>query len=114
MLHRTIPSATIVVLPERFDTSVAHGIEQELIGIAGENTGDLLCDFSGTRYISSAGLRVLFLIQKKMKAREARLAGFGLCPYVREVFEISGFYRVIPLYPTESDAVSDTGRLSGA
>ena len=110
---RNIPSGTIVTLPERFDTSVAHGIEQELSGIATEKQGDIICDFSGTKYISSAGLRALFVVQKRQKAHKARLAGFGLSPYVREVFEISGFYQVIPLYETEADAVADAHRLAG-
>ncbi len=110
---RTLPNATVVVLPERFDTSVAHGIEQELTRIAGDYAGDILCDFSGTKYISSAGLRALFVVQKRMKAKKARLAGFGLSPYVREVFEISGFYQVIPLYDTESAALADTKSSAG-
>ncbi|NMB78331.1 MAG: STAS domain-containing protein [Methanomicrobiales archaeon] len=113
MQVRTAPSATIVALPERLDTSVAHEVEQELTRITADAPGDLLCDFSGTRYISSAGLRALFVVQKRQKAQKARLAGFGLSAYVREVFEISGFYQVIPLYATEADAIADANRLAG-
>lgn len=113
MQVRTTSSATIVKIPERFDTAVAHGIEQELTRIAGETTGNILCDFSGTRYISSAGLRALFVAQKKLRARQARLTAFGLSPYVREVFDISGFSQIIPLYTDESDALGDVGHSGG-
>lgn len=111
---RSVPTATVVVLPERFDTSVAHGIELELTRIAHDYPGDIICDFSGTKYISSAGLRALFVVQKRLKAKKARLAGFALSPYVREVFEISGFNQVIPLYENEPAALADAGRSSGA
>lgn len=59
----------------------------------------LVLDLAGLEYISSAGLRVLMLAAREVKAREGTLVICGLQPVVREIFEISRFnvvFRVLP------------------
>ena len=62
-------------------------------------------DFSQLDYISSAGLRVLLGVAKQLRASGGKLAMFGLNQSVREVFEISGFASILPVYPTEGEAL---------
>lgn len=62
-------------------------------------------DFSQLDYISSAGLRVLLGVAKQLRASGGKLAMFGLNQSVREVFEISGFASILPVYPTEAEAL---------
>lgn len=62
-------------------------------------------DCTELRYISSAGLRMVLQIAKKVKARhKARMAICGLSPMVHEVFEISGFLTLLGLYKTLAEA----------
>ena len=63
-------------------------------------------DFSSLNYISSAGLRVLLGIAKKVGAKGGGLRTFGLNQTVREVFDISGFSTILPVFPSESDALN--------
>jgi stage II sporulation protein AA (anti-sigma F factor antagonist) len=46
---------------------------------------------TGLSYISSAGLRVLLVVAKKVQQQHGKVALFGLSANVREVFTISGF-----------------------
>ena len=62
-------------------------------------------DFSQLDYISSAGLRVLLGVAKKLRASGGTLGMFGLNQSVREVFEISGFASILSVYPSEAEAL---------
>jgi anti-sigma B factor antagonist len=106
---RTIESATVVEIPDRFDSNIASEVEKELNGLVSHGQVSILCDFSRTSYISSAGLRVLLATFKKTKSLGGRFGVFSLAPYVREVFDISGFSRIIPIYPSEAEAAEDPG-----
>jgi anti-anti-sigma factor len=65
----------------------------------------LLLDFTELDYVSSAGLRVLLIAAKRVKACQGRLAICALRPDVLEVFEISGFTKIFSLYPTRAQAL---------
>jgi anti-anti-sigma factor len=59
----------------------------------------LVLELTGLEYISSAGLRVLMLAAREVKAQDGTLVICGLQPVVREIFEISRFnvvFRVLP------------------
>jgi anti-sigma B factor antagonist/stage II sporulation protein AA (anti-sigma F factor antagonist) len=58
----------------------------------------LLLDFSGVDYISSAGLRVLMMSSRRIKAQQGIFAIAALQPMVQEVFAISRFNLIIPCY----------------
>ena len=63
-------------------------------------------DFSQLDYISSAGLRVLLGAAKQLRAKGGTLGMFGLNQSVREVFDLSGFSPILPVYQSEADALS--------
>ena len=48
-----------------------------------------MLDFADVEYISSAGLRVLMIAAKQMRARDAKIAVAALQPMVAEIFAIS-------------------------
>jgi anti-sigma B factor antagonist len=103
-------SLTTVVIPEgRLDFGAATGfqaqLEQVLAG-AGTKPAGVIIDCAGLDYVSSAGLR-LFLLA----ARTAQRAGlsFAICalkPAVREVFDVSGFSRIIAVYADRAAALA--------
>jgi anti-sigma B factor antagonist len=104
-----IQSATVVEMPDRFDSNIAGEVEKELNNLVSNGQVSILCDFSRTQYISSAGLRVLLATFKKTKSLRGKFGVFTLSPYVREVFDISGFSTIIPIYPSEAEAAEDPG-----
>lgn len=54
-------------------------------------------DFSGLSYISSAGLGLLFAIQKRLVDNGDALTLANLNPHIREVFRIAGFDTVFTI-----------------
>jgi anti-anti-sigma factor len=96
-----------VVRPEgRLDGASGPAFEKELIGNIDKGARKLLLDFSKLQYISSAGLRIVLIAAKRMKAGGGRLALCSLNRQINEVFEISGFSSILDICPSYDDAVA--------
>lgn len=76
--------------------------------IAAEDRAVIL-DFEELSYISSAGLRVILLVTKSLRDRNARFAVCNLSESIREVFSISGFDQIIPVHADQSAAIASFG-----
>ena len=96
----------IVRLAGRLDSSAAPGAEQNFAGVLGGATPHLAIDLSSLEYISSAGLRVLLIVAKKVQQAQGKVALCGLTPNVREIFAISGFDAIFSIQPDAAAAVA--------
>jgi anti-anti-sigma factor len=94
----------VATLEGRLDTATAAEAEATLIGMLA--APGMVLDMTQVRYVSSAGLRILLKLAKEAKAKGAAYSLVGLQPAVREVFEISGFDKIIPSYATLAEAVA--------
>lgn len=79
----------------RIDTTTAPQLEAELKREIGGVT-ELLLDFSGVEYISSAGLRVLLSAQKVMN-RQGKMVLSHVDEAVMEIFEVTGFSDILTI-----------------
>lgn len=102
--HTQSGALQVATLDGRLDTATAGAAEAELLGILAPP--GLVLDLTKVRYVSSAGLRTLLKLAKEAKAKSASFALVGLQPAVREVFEISGFDKIIPAFATLADATA--------
>lgn len=91
----TNASTLKLTLIGRLDTTTAPMLEAELKQSVTGVT-ELIFDFSGVEYISSAGLRVLLQAQKVMN-RQGSMKLLGVNPDVMEVFEITGFVDILTI-----------------
>ena len=80
-----------VAINGRLDTSSAPDFDT-FMNENLTNVSKLILDFKELEYISSAGLRVLLAVQKKMKG-EMKLT--NVCELVMEVFEMTGFADIL-------------------
>ena len=84
-----------IVLEGRLDTTTAPQLEvvlkRSISGIT-----ELIFDFAGLEYISSAGLRVLLAAQKVMN-KQGSLTIRNVNSVVMEVFEITGFVDIMTI-----------------
>ena len=67
----------------------------------------MIIEFKDLDYISSAGLRVILKATKALKREEGRIMLCDMQDYVKEVFEISGFTAIIPIYDSVEAALTD-------
>jgi len=95
---------SVAAVQGRLDTMTVWDFEQKMSGLVKEHPGNLVLDLSGLEYISSAGLRSLLALSKKVKAAGASMALCGLSGLPKEVFLVSGFDIVFPLHESVEDA----------
>ena len=93
----------------RVDGTNAREFEEALHAAIGEDDRLLIMDLQDLSYISSAGLRAFLMIAKKLQARGGKLVVCSLADTINEVFEISGFSRIIPTHASRSEAGAKHG-----
>jgi anti-anti-sigma factor len=96
----------VVKLKGRLDSSAAGAAEAGLTASAAGASPHLAIDLTELDYISSAGLRVLLVLAKKIQQAKGKVALFGLAANVREVFSVSGFDRIFAIEADRTAAVA--------
>ena len=104
--HEKQGEVTIVTLAGRLDAGATKTAEDGFNAALGSGAPHLAIDMSKLDYISSAGLRVLLMLAKKVQQAQGRVALCGLAPNVREVFSVSGFDTIFSIQPDPAAAVA--------
>lgn len=106
-----VSHATLVVAEGRLDFNSAAAfqghLEQAVAGAAGVAAA-VIVDCAALDYVSSAGLRTFLQAARASQRAGIAFALCGLQPAVREVFELSGFSRMIPLHADRAAALAKT------
>jgi anti-anti-sigma factor len=90
----------------RIDSVTGAAFEHDVLEQIDGGQRRLLLDFADLVYISSAGLRIVLLAAKRMKSAGGRLVLCSLNPQITEVFEISGFNRILDIQSSRDAALS--------
>ena len=109
--HQKIGNTVVLSPGGRLDHASAEAFREAvqpwLEGCHGNAGGHaLVFDLAELEYISSAGLRVLMLASKQSKPVGGRIAVAAAPPVVAEIFKISRFDLVFPMYATVAAAVA--------
>lgn len=85
----------VVVLGPKgsLNTETAPKFEQKLLELLNAAEKRFLIDFARVDYISSAGLRVLLMAAKRLKAGGGAIVLCAMSPPVKKVFALCGFER---------------------
>lgn len=84
----------VLYLEGRLDSQSAPSVQEALLNTA-DQYGDITIDASELKYVSSAGLRVFLMLQKKMIKSGGTLALMHVKPEIKEVFEMTGFSSIL-------------------
>lgn len=109
IVKRKEKDALVVSLKGRLDAVTSPVLEKDLTELMAGAENTLVVDLGDLDYISSAGLRVLLATTKKLKGKQGKLLLASLKNVVKEVFEISGFSAIIPIYDSVDAALSSLG-----
>ena len=90
----------------RIDGSNVVQFEEAVRAAIEDSDRAVVMDFEKLAYISSAGLRAILLTAKSLQSRNAKLVLCSLADPIREVFEISGFDKVLPIHATKAEALA--------
>lgn len=102
----TTAQATIVPLQGQINSANAAALEAQLLTLVDGGVRQLVLDFAALDYISSAGLRLVLVLAKRLKQERGRLVLCAMQPHVREVFDISGFLAILDVQATRQEALA--------
>ena len=85
----------VVELEGRMDTNTSPEFQKEMETYYSREGFKMILDFDKLDFVSSAGLRVLLLIQKKSKALSGSLVIKNVKPEIQEVFDMTGFSDIL-------------------
>ncbi len=98
-------SFTVLTIDGRIDTTTSASLENDLDQVFNSGEVNLILNCSGLSYISSSGLRVFLVAQKKTIAQGGKLLLCNLQPSIREIFVISGFSSIFRIFDTLEEAL---------
>lgn len=96
---------TIVSVEGRVDTTNANEFEKAMMKVVEEGCAKIILDCSGLNYISSSGLRIFLIVQKKMMAIKGQFNLCNLQPGIKEIFDISGFSSIFSVFADREAAI---------
>ncbi|MCA1907221.1 MAG: STAS domain-containing protein [Magnetospirillum sp.] len=100
-----VDGSMVLVPVARVDSATAKAFEGRVLAAVNTSATKIIIDFSELDYISSAGLRVV-LVGAKMTRAPRKFALCGMKPHIREIFDVSGFARILTILPDRAAALS--------
>ena len=82
---------TVICLSGQLDTLSSPDLEKEITKILEGNAQNVVLDGGKLTYISSAGLRLLLILQKKMGQKGGTFVLRNIQDSIMEIFKITGF-----------------------
>lgn len=98
-------NATIAYINGRVDTTNYNEFENQITDKISNTTGDVIINCNEMNFISSSGLRVFLITQKKLKATGRSLVLTNMQEVIKEIFDISGFSSIFTIKDTEEEAL---------
>ena len=86
----------VFALEGRLDTNTSPQLEEFAGGLYDKGVKDIAVDMAACDFVSSAGLRVIVAMQKRAAAGGS-LVFRGVQPEVMDVFEMTGFSKILTI-----------------
>jgi anti-sigma B factor antagonist len=99
---------TVIKVRGRLDTLSGPEFEKKLSECMDQGELTFIVDMEGLEYISSAGLRSILLVAKKLKSRKGSMAFCSLTPMVAKVFSLSNFTSIFALHDSLEAALASS------
>ena len=97
----------IIALDGQIDVATSDKTREEIISLL-ENKPTIIL-MPKVSYVSSSGLRALLMIAKTAKSRGVKVIYAEAIAEVVDVFEMTGFIKLLHCVPTLSDALKEFG-----
>ena len=95
-----------VTLVGRLDTQSVGRVETQFIAHLAPGPNNAIVDLSGVDFVASMGIRMLVSAAKTLRTRQAKLALYGAQPRVLQVLEAVSLQQIVPICPTEAEALA--------
>ena len=102
-----IENFSVLKIKGRIDTVHSSALEKEVKLLFESGEKDVIFNCKGMNYISSSGLRIFLVAQKKAKAINGKLYLCEMQPAIQEIFRISGFSNLFKIFDTLEKALGN-------
>ena len=99
----------IVNLSGRLDAKTSKEAEKKLLSFVADGETKLLLDCGSLEYISSAGIRVVLMLVKKLKQAGGRLVFASLQNTVKEVFDLTNLTPLLEICGSRDEGLESFG-----
>jgi anti-anti-sigma factor len=110
-------NALVLSVVGRLDQDNCENFRRDLappLELASQGALTIVLDLSELEYVSSAGLRCFMLAARETRSHEGKIIVAALQPMVAEIFQISRFDLLIPVFPTLRAALESVSADSAA
>lgn len=94
----------VMRLTGRLDAASSPQLEKKINSIIESGHFKLILNLGGVDYLSSAGMRLMLSVSKKLKHLEGKVVACQLNEEVMDVIKMAGFHQVLELYPNEEES----------
>ena len=105
--------APVVSVLGEVDLATVLALEQALLGVTEDRTGDVIVDLTCCSFLDSRGLGALNAARARLERSERRLALVLANQSVLRIFQITRFDELFEIYPSLRAAVDRNGRRLG-
>lgn len=102
----------VVSVMGEVDLATAPALEQTLLDVAEDRTGEVIVDLTECSFLDSRGLRALVATRARLERSDRPLALVLSNPGVLKIFQITGFDQLFEIYPSLCAAVSSRAEAS--
>lgn len=107
--EEAVGEVRVLSLAGRLDTDTSADLELAVQDLLDAGANSFVLDLAGVGYVSSAGLRVLLMLGKKVDG-SGSLRLSGLNPTVRQVFDVAGFTQLFAIFANREAALAGNTR----
>lgn len=94
----------IIILEGRLDAATTPVVEKKLAALL-DIAKKIVVDLTDIVYLSSAGMRLLISMTKKLHGKGGEVCFFGMSDDVLEIIKMAGFERILKITKTRNDAL---------
>ncbi len=102
---------TLFYLKGRLDSATSTEVESKILEAILAGSKEIVLDFSGLEYISSAGIRVLVHSHKELAKKEGHIVLAAVPKPIENVLYITGFLPYFKIYDGKAQALDELNKL---
>ena len=109
ILDERIGDTFVVTAQGRLDSGASAVFAEKVGALITSANPKLLIDFAEVDFVTSAGLRAVLVLVKKVKAAGGSFALCAVQEPVREVLDITGFTDMLRIHTARAEAIAAMG-----
>jgi len=96
---------SIVEISGSIDSKTAPDLQQNILDIVAD-TNKIILDLTKVSFVSSAGLRVLLMVYRQLKAKDGKVVLVGVSDEIKDVMFMTGFITFFAIEETVEVAIT--------